>query len=280
MRPPPEALLRRFGLRDPEWVAGTRHAQVWKVRLRSGDWGALKHYPAGHMGNEATGLLFLERAQEAGAVRVLGRSADAVLMEWLDGPSLGDLVRDQIPHTDQRLEVVDGALAEVARRAFDAAISPERLAPLAELIAPLQAVRFTAPEARAAQAMVLPLLADFSAGGGEVAALHGDLHHDNVIKTPAGLRAIDPKGLAGPPAYELANAFRHPRGCADVSARVTVIRRRAILWGEVAGCGASTQLHWAILKVLLSMLWSGEENPRERLLLRQMLKVSEDGLPD
>lgn len=49
-------------------------------------------------------------------------------------------------------------------------------------------------------------------------------------------------------------------------------------WGEVAGCGASTQLHWAILKVLLSMMWSGEENPRERLLLRQMLKVSEDGL--
>jgi hypothetical protein len=26
------------------------------------------------------------------------------------------------------------------------------------------------------------------------------------------------------------------------------------------------------------MMWSGEENPRERLLLRQMLKVSEDGL--
>jgi streptomycin 6-kinase len=62
MRPPPEALLRRFDLRDPDWVAGTRHAQVWKVRLRSGDWGALKHYPAGHLSNEATGLLFLERA--------------------------------------------------------------------------------------------------------------------------------------------------------------------------------------------------------------------------
>jgi len=280
MRLPPEALLRRFGLRDPEWVAGTRHAQVWKVRLRSGDWGALKHYPAGHMGNEATGLLFLERAKEAGAVRVLERSADAVLMGWLDGPSLGDLARDQIAQTDQQLEEADSELAKVARRAFDAAISPERLAPLAERITPLQAVRFTAPEARAAQAMVLPLQADFSTGGCALAALHGDLHHDNVIKTPAGLRVIDPKGLAGPPAYELANAFRHPRGCADATVRAAVIRRRAILWGEVAGCGAGKQLHWAILKVLLSMMWSGEENPRERLLLRQMLKVSEDGLPD
>ena len=90
---PPRELLRRFGLSAPELVAETTRAIVWRVRQQNGTQAALKFYPAGHMGNETSGLTYLERVEGAGAVRVFARSTDAVVMEWLQGPSLGDLAR-------------------------------------------------------------------------------------------------------------------------------------------------------------------------------------------
>jgi streptomycin 6-kinase len=42
--------------------------------------------------------------------------------------------------------------------------------------------------------------------------LHGDLHHDNVLSaTRAPFLAIDPKGLAGEPAYEVGPYFYNPQ---------------------------------------------------------------------
>lgn len=271
---PPTDLLRRFGLSAPELVAETTRAKVWRVRQKTGTQAALKYYPAGHMGNEASGLAYLERVAGAGAVRVFARSTDAVVMEWLRGPSLGELARTQGEKT------ADHGLAEVAARLFAAEVSADGLLSVAEIMAPLRDACFTAPEAREAQNIAWACLDQMQRGAVESVALHGDLHHDNIIHTAQGLRAFDAKGLAGPRAYELANAFRHPRGCRAFAADAQVIRDRAITWGRVAGCGAQEQLNWAIAKLLLSMLWSGQEAPEERALLRQMLRVAEKGLPD
>lgn len=41
--------------------------------------------------------------------------------------------------------------------------------------------------------------------------VHGDLHHDNILSsTRAGWLAIDPKGIAAEPAYEVAAMIRNP----------------------------------------------------------------------
>ncbi|MCA2009473.1 aminoglycoside phosphotransferase family protein [Tritonibacter mobilis] len=271
---PPTELLHRFGLSAPELVAETTRAIVWRVRQQTGTQAALKYYPAGHMGNETSGLAYLERVEGAGAVRVFARSTDAVVMEWLQGPSLGELARTQ------GAEAADHRLAEVAARLFAAEVSADGLLSVAEIMAPLRDACFTALEAREAQNIAWACLDQMQRGAVESVALHGDLHHDNIIHTAQGLRAFDAKGLAGPRAYELANAFRHPRGCRAFAADAQVIRDRAITWGRVAGCGAQEQLNWAIAKLLLSMLWSGQEAPEERALLRQMLRVAEKGLPD
>lgn len=271
---PPTELLRRFGLSAPELVAETTRAVVWLVRQKTGTQAALKYYPAGHMGNETSGLAYLERVAGAGAVRVYARSTDAVVMEWLQGASLGELARTQGEKT------ADHGLAKVAARLFAAEVSADGLLSVAEIMAPLRDACFTAPEAREAQSIAWACLDQMQRGAVKSVALHGDLHHDNIIHTAQGLRAFDAKGLAGPQAYELANAFRHPRGCRAFAADAQVIRHRAITWGRVAGCGAQEQLRWAIAKLLLSMLWSGQEAPEERALLRHMLKVAEKGLPD
>ncbi len=271
---PPTDLLCRFGLSAPELVAETARAKVWRVRQKTDTQAALKYYPAEHMGNETSGLAYLERVEGAGAVRVFARSTDAVVMEWLQGPSLGELARTQDP------EAADRGLTEVAARLFAAEVSADGLLSVAEIMAPLRDACFTAPEAREAQDIAWACLDQMQRGAAEIVALHGDLHHDNIIHTARGLRAFDAKGLAGPRAYELANAFRHPRGCRAFAADAQVIRHRAITWGRVAGCGAREQLRWAIAKLLLSILWSGKEAPKERALLRQMLREAEKGLPD
>lgn len=271
---PPTELLRRFGLSAPELVAETTRAIVWRVRQKTGTQAALKYYPAGHMGNETSGLAYLERVEGAGAVRVFARSTDAVVMEWLQGPSLGELARRQDP------EAADRGLTEVAARLFAAEVSADGLLSVAEIMAPLRDACFTAPEAREAQNIAWACLDMMQRGAAETVALHGDLHHDNIIHTAQGLRAFDAKGFAGPRAYELANAFRHPRGCRAFAADAQAIRHRAITWGRVAGCGAQEQLRWAIAKLLLSMLWSGQETPKERALLSLMLRVAEKGLPN
>ena len=40
--------------------------------------------------------------------------------------------------------------------------------------------------------------------------LHGDLHHDNILKNVNGWIVIDPKGVIGEPAYEVAAFIRNP----------------------------------------------------------------------
>ncbi|MFY1709029.1 aminoglycoside phosphotransferase family protein [Tritonibacter scottomollicae] len=269
---PPTDLLQRFGLSAPELVAETARAKVWRVRRGSGAWVALKYYPAGHMGNEASGLAYLERCEGAGVVRVFERSADAVLMEWLEGPSLGDLARAK------GAEAADHGVTDVAARLCATRISGAGLLPVSTVMSPLRDASFTSPEAQDAQGVARACLDQLQCGVGEDVALHGDLHHDNIIQTAQGLRAFDAKGLVGPRAYELANAFRHPRGCRAHAAEPQVIRRRAMMWGRVAGCTAREQLHWAIAKLLLSMLWSGQETLDDRMLLRHMLSVAKSGL--
>ena len=48
--------------------------------------------------------------------------------------------------------------------------------------------------------------------------LHGDLHHDNIISSGRGWLAIDPVGLMGDPAYEVAPAFISPAGAEKLAA--------------------------------------------------------------
>lgn len=43
-----------------------------------------------------------------------------------------------------------------------------------------------------------------------IVALHGDLHHENILLGERGWVVIDPKGLAGDPAFELAAFMRNP----------------------------------------------------------------------
>ncbi len=101
---------------------------------------------------------------------------------------------------------------------------------------------------------------------GEV-VLHGDLHHDNILRAGAGdWLAIDPKGVIGPREAEPAAFLRNPRdellACADP---VGLSRARARVMARVLDQDPSLLLGWACVLAGLAAVWAsdGGEGPGE-----------------
>ena len=91
--------------------------------------------------------------------------------------------------------------------------------------------------------------------------LHGDLHHDNVLRDAnEGWLAVDPKGVLGDPAYEAARlqhnpipgflAMEHPKGVAQ--ARLQIL-------ASVLEEDRQRLLAWAFFDAMLSACWSVED---------------------
>ncbi|WP_420003356.1 aminoglycoside phosphotransferase family protein [Arenibacterium sp. LLYu02] len=263
---PLEAMMRDWGLEEPRVLAQTPAADLWRVRRGSREL-VLKHYRKGHMGNEATGAAYLSRLPPGLGPKICEVTPDALLMEYLDGHPLAEAVRRASDNVQQdALVSADRRLAQVAADLAAAGVSTEGLLSVSEVFAPL----LQSESGRWAQE--LQALLEATPWG----ALHGDLHHDNVIETAAGeARVFDAKGLWGPTGYELANAFRHPRGCATLIAQPQVVRRRAREWAEALGTTPDLLLRWALIKVELSRVWSDparrDADAPLRATLRQVL---------
>lgn len=89
--------------------------------------------------------------------------------------------------------------------------------------------------------------------------LHGDLHHFNIL---AARRrpwlAIDPKGLAGEPAYEVGALLRNPDP--QLSTNPQVQSRRIEVLHEELGFAKDRILGWGIAQAVLAAWWSFEDS--------------------
>jgi streptomycin 6-kinase len=87
--------------------------------------------------------------------------------------------------------------------------------------------------------------------------LHGDLHHFNILSAERRpWIAIDPKGLAGEPAYDVGALLRNPNPqlCTDVE----IQRRRIDVLREELGLDAQRMIGWGVAQTVLSAWWSYE----------------------
>jgi streptomycin 6-kinase len=128
---------------------------------------------------------------------------------------------------------------------------------------------------------------DLLDGQTDIRPLHGDLHHDNIIG--GGLRgwlAIDPQGLIGDPAYDVANVFGNPLGGASDILNPSRVKTLARRFSLAIGCSETKILRYAAAHAGLSICWSlddsgsadAQENIAERLafadIVRRMLEGS------
>lgn len=87
----------------------------------------------------------------------------------------------------------------------------------------------------------------------EPVLLHGDLHHFNILSSGSEWRAIDPKGLVGDPAFELAAFCRNPH---EPPLEV-VDRRLGVLCAEL-GLDRERVCRWLYAEQVLNACWSLE----------------------
>lgn len=96
--------------------------------------------------------------------------------------------------------------------------------------------------------------------------VHGDLHFGNIMRDDEGLRAIDPIGLAGDPAYELLPSLRGDWQAvtAEVDLRRAVDRRIAE-FAEAVEVDRDRVRRWTQSRAAESALWSRSLREPERV---------------
>jgi streptomycin 6-kinase len=99
------------------------------------------------------------------------------------------------------------------------------------------------------------VLRELLASAGAPVVLHGDLHHLNILRAGrAPWLAIDPKGLAGDPGFDVGQFLRNPtEPPPDV-----LVRRLEVFVAEL-GLDAQRTRDWCFVHSLLSACWSYED---------------------
>lgn len=100
---------------------------------------------------------------------------------------------------------------------------------------------------------------DLCASQAEPALLHGDLHHYNILSaTREPWLAIDPKGLAGEPAYEI-GPYLYSRLDAGPDIRALTLRR-INQFADILGFDRQRLIGWGFAQSVLSAVWSFEDH--------------------
>ena len=180
-----------------------------------------------------------------GVVRVLeiDRASGALLLERaLPGTHLGSLV----PLRDEEATAAVASLMPVLWRPPDEGCSFPGVREWGESLV---------PGSRAGG-----MYSELCDSMGEVVVLHGDLHHDNVLRSGDGWVAIDPKGVVGEPAYETGALLRNPfPGLLDVPSPGRLARRRVDQLCQLLGLDAARVRGWAYSQAALAAAWAVED---------------------
>jgi streptomycin 6-kinase len=250
------AAMALWSLSDAEPVAETRTSWVLRVTSENGPRGLklLKPYGA----DEINGARLMQWWGGEGAAAIDAIDGNDILMEWLEGGTLADLLRADYGRDAEATDVLCDVVAKLHRQRPEALPA---LWPLDQWMRPLldNDVTFLPADARPmwqrVQAMLKALLASTTNPG----PLHGDLHHDNVLGGPGDWRVIDPKGLFGDPVFDVANLFRNPHNADDLVVQPARINGLADRFAERFGWDRRRILEWAAVLTAISAIWNATD---------------------
>jgi streptomycin 6-kinase len=238
-------------------LADTVAGSVYEVTLAGGESAVVKHLKPKALEDNLRGADFLAWRDGVGCVRLLARSGTMLLMEHAGRTTLKDHMAS---HGDSdATRIAAGVLLDYHRPSDSP--SPASLQPLSRYFASLFAKAerdrkdgLAGPYAEAA-AMAEALLADQQ----DIKPLHGDLHHENIMHGPRGWIIIDPVGLIGDAALDVANMFSNPLDRFDLTRDEARIARMADVFAETLGRDVRTILRYAFAYGCLSAAWHDED---------------------
>jgi streptomycin 6-kinase len=195
-----------------------------------------------------------------GAVRLLRAELPrgALLLERVEP---GWRARDLVPGRDAE---ATSAVAGVMRRLH---VPPPPGCPIPDALA--QAAAFDEYVALYGSAGPLPLDLVVRAGGlmrelcasaTERVVLHGDLHHDNILRaTREPWLAIDPHGIVGDPGYEVGSLLFNPDPRSRDEALTALVPARVEQLADELSMPVDRVVAWGFVKAVQSDVWSAEE---------------------
>lgn len=208
--------------------------------------------------DEAAGRYWLRWADGQGAVTLRASTHDAQLLSYCAGPSALDLPDD----------VAVDVICDVVS-AFPDKAAPEGLTGLKERFGALLSDNGTYRHARAAQGIARKLLESQQT----IRPLHGDIHHENILKDGARWLAIDPKGLLGDPAYDVANLFCNPVSKPQICQLRTRVETLTVTLASRLGLCPHRVICFAYAHAALSAIWSVQDggSPDHELIMADIM---------
>lgn len=194
-----------------------------------------------------------------GAVRLLRADLDrgALLLERAEP---GGRLRDIVPARDAEATSI---AAGVIRALATATPDPD----LPELIRQVRA--FDAYTARHGEGGPLNgdlvvraggLMRELCASAPARVVLHGDLHHDNILRaTRDPWLAIDPHGLVGDPGYETTSLLFNPDPHDHDPALTALVPARVEQLADELAMPVERVVAWGFVKAVLSDVWTAED---------------------
>jgi streptomycin 6-kinase len=91
--------------------------------------------------------------------------------------------------------------------------------------------------------------------------LHGDLHHDNILKDGDHWLAIDPKGIVGEPEFEIAAFdFMYVNELANMDDVKNIFEERVNMLARKANLNPQRMKDWVFVRLILMAAWHVEDN--------------------
>jgi streptomycin 6-kinase len=242
-------------------IADTVAGSVYEVTLPDGAIAVVKHLKPKVLEDSLRGADFLDWRDGAGCVRLLARSGPMLLMEHAGKTTLRD-------HLDSHGDDDATRIAAEVLRAYhhpSQTPPPASLLPLPRYFASLfSKAGQDRRESRVSPYVEAAAIADVLIGDQrDIRPLHGDLHHENIVHGPRGWLVIDPAGLIGDAALDVANMFSNPLDRFDLTRNEERIATMAGIFAETLGRDVRTILRYAFAYGCLSAAWHNEDGSVE-----------------
>ncbi len=251
-------LRQRWHIASEALIADTPSSRVYRVE-RQGASSAIVKILKPHGVHERPGIAYLDWRDGHGAAELHDRTDDACLIE-----DAGTLTL-----SDYHQQYGDAAATDIVLTVLAELHAPSPTPPPPELVPLRQHFRALfdgagrqRPEFGDMLRWTAALADELLAAQTDIRPLHGDLHHDNIVSGgPRGWLAIDPQGLIGDAAYDVANIFGNPLGGAKDILDPARIERLANRFSGALGCSPDKILRYAAAHAGLSICWSMEDEP-------------------
>ncbi len=263
-----EPYLSKWGLSEAEEIAQTPVGIVYKVK-RDSIPAILKIYSDIGKEDEGSGKDLLVFCAGRSCVGILEHDENALLMEYLPGPNLLSFVQDG--RDEEAIKIIATVLRDIHSCSLP---YPDSLVTLERRFESLFDKASKSPGSlydRAAS-----LARELLQSQENMCALHGDMHHGNVLQDVNGYwKAIDPKGLIGDPAYDYANTLLNPMRMGDLIAEdAERLLRRVKIISQMSGIDKTKILSYGFVHACLSAAWfeSNNESPDHSLKMATMME--------